>query len=290
MFILTCESTTDLPLSYLTERNISAIPYTYCIDGAEYVDDMGEFDGRKQFYKFLSDGKMPTTSQICIERYMSFFREQLTKGDLLHIAFDSGLSCSVYNAYYAAEELKKEFPKRRIVVLDSTCGCLGYGILVDILADMRDKGKSFDELYDWAKKNRTRIQHQFFSTTLSYYRRSGRVSGPAAFIGNVLKLCPILRLNKEGKIIAYAKVMSVSKAIAKTLAETEAHAENGPNYNGRMWVAHSDCLTTAENVIKQLKEKFHKADVKLYDIGPVIGSHCGQGTVAVFFMGDERAE
>lgn len=289
MFILTCESTADLPLKHITERNISAIPYTYCIDGVEYVDDMGEFDGRKQFYKFLAEGKMPTTSQICIDRYMNFFREQLEKGDLLHIAFDSGLSQSVYNAYYAAEELKKEFPNRRIVVLDSTCGCLGYGILVDTLADMRDQGKSFDELYDWAKKNRLRIHHQFFSTTLSYYRKSGRVSGPAALIGNMLKLCPLLRLDKTGKIIAYSKVMSVTRAISKTIEETEAHVENGRDYEGKMWIAHSDCLSTAENVTTALKKTFPKADVRLFEIGPIIGSHCGQGTVAVYFMGDERA-
>lgn len=289
MFVLTCESTADLPLNYLNQRNIAAIPYTYCIDGVEYVDDMGEFDGRKQFYKFLSDGKVPTTSQICIDRYMNFFREQLSKGDLLHIAFDSGLSHSVYNAYYAAEELKKEFPKRRIVVLDSTCGCLGYGIFVDTLADMRDAGKSFDELYDWAKANRTRVHHQFFSTTLSYYRRSGRVSGPASLIGNMLKLCPLLRLDKTGKIIAYSKVMSVSKAITKTVAETEAHVENGREYDGKMWIAHSDCIDTAEAVTKQLKAAFPKADIRLFEIGPVIGSHCGRGTVAVYFMGDERA-
>lgn len=289
MFVLTCESTADLPLNYLNQRSIAAIPYTYCIDGVEYVDDMGEFDGRKQFYKFLSDGKVPTTSQICIDRYMNFFREQLSKGDLLHIAFDSGLSHSVYNAYYAAEELKKEFPKRRIVILDSTCGCLGYGIFVDTLADMRDAGKSFDELYDWAKANRTRVHHQFFSTTLTYYRRSGRVSGPASLIGNMLKLCPLLRLNKTGKIIAYSKVMSVSKAITKTVAETEAHVENGHEYDGKMWIAHSDCKTTAEAVTKQLKAAFPKADIRLFEIGPVIGSHCGRGTVAVYFMGDERA-
>ena len=289
MFILTCESTADLPLSYLEERNISAIPYTYSVDGVEYVDDMGKFDGRKQFYKFLSDGKRPQTSLICEERYVNFFREQLQKGDLLHVAFDSGLSQSVYNAYSAAEKLKKEFPKRRIVVIDSTSGCLGYGIFVDILADMRDEGKSFDIIYDWARANRTKLQHQFFSTTLTYYRRSGRVSGPAMLIGNLFKICPILRLNKEGKIIAYSKVMSVTKAINKTLEETAEHIQNGKDYDGKLWIAHSDCIDTAQIVLKKLQEEYPKADVQLFEIGPIIGSHCGQGTVAVYFMGDERA-
>lgn len=289
MFILTCESTADLPISYLAKRHISALPYTYCVDDVEYVDDMGEFNGRTNFYKLLKQGKRPTTSQINIERYKNFFRQQLSQGDLLHIAFDSGLSSSVYNAYYAVEELKKEFPKRRIVVLDSTCGCLGYGILVDMLADMRDNGASFDELYDFAKENRTKIHHQFFSTTLSYYRRSGRVSGPAAALGNIMHLCPILRLDKSGKIIAYAKTMGTTKAIAKTLEEIARHVQNGTEYADRMWVAHSDCIDTANKVIEQLKAAYPKADVKLFEIGPVIGSHCGAGTVAVYFLGDERA-
>ena len=206
----------------------------------------------------------------------------------MHVAFDSGLSNSVYNAFYAAEELKKEFPDRRIVVIDSTCGCLGYGILVDMLADMRDNGATFDEMYDWARDNKTKIHHQFFSTTLTYYRRSGRVSGPAATLGNILHLCPILRLNREGKIIAYAKTMGTTKAITKTLEEIAAHVQDGADYNGRMWIAHSDCIDTANKVLEQLKTIYAKADVRLFEIGPVIGSHCGAGTVAVYFMGDER--
>lgn len=289
MFTLTCESTTDLPISYLAKREISALPYTYCVDGVEYVDDMGEFDGRNNFYKLLKQGKRPTTSLINIERYKNFFRQHLGQGDLLHVAFDSKLSNSIFNAYSAAQELKKEFPNRRIVVLDSACGCLGYGLLVDTLADMRDNGASIDDLYDWARENRYKIHHQFFSTTLSYYRRSGRVSGPAATIGSILHVCPLLRLNKEGKIIAYSKTMGTTKAIAKTVDEIAAHVQDGQNYNGKMWIAHSDCLDTASKVVDALKEAYPLADVRLYEIGPVIGSHCGAGTVAVYFVGDERA-
>lgn len=288
MFILSCESTVDLPYEHLQKRNIPAISYTYSVDGVEYADDMGQLDGKKQFYKFLSEGKTPLTSQICEERYMAFFRPLLEKGDLFHVALDSKLSQSIFNAYSAANKLKKEFPKRNIVIFDSTCGCLGYGILVDALADMRDNGKSFDELYDWATANRHKIHHQFFSTTLSYYRRSGRISGPAMLLGNLLKLCPLLRLDKTGKIIAYSKVMSVSKAIGKTIEETNNHIQNGFDYDGRLWIAHSDCLQTAENVVTALKNSYPKADVQLFEIGPIIGSHCGAGTVAVYFIGDER--
>lgn len=289
MFILSCESTADLPYDHLQQRDIPAISYTYSVDGVEYADDMGQLDGRKQFYKFLSEGKMPRTSQICEESYLAFFRAQLVKGDLFHVALDSKLSQSIFNAYSAANKLKKEFPKRKIVIFDSTCGCLGYGLLVDTLADMRDSGKSFDELYDWATANRHKIHHQFFSTTLSYYRRSGRISGPAMLLGNLLKLCPLLRMDKTGKLIAYSKVMSVNKAIGKTLEETGAHIQNGADYDGKLWIAHSDCAEIAQTVVDRLKAAYPKADVRLFEIGPIIGSHCGQGTVAAYFLGDERA-
>ncbi len=109
-------------------------------------------------------------------------------------------------------------------------------------------------------------------------------------IGNLFKICPILRLNKEGKIIAYSKVMSVTKAINKTLEETAEHIQNGSkDYDGKLWIAHSDCIDTAQIVFEKLQEEYPKADVQLFEIGPIIGSHCGQGTVAVYFMGDERA-
>ena len=103
-----------------------------------------------------------------------------------------------------------------------------------------------------------------------------------------MHVCPILRLNREGKIIAYAKTMGTNKAIAKTLEEIAAHVQNGNEYDGRMWIAHSDCIDTANKVVEQLKAQYKKADVKLFEIGPVIGSHCGAGTVAVYFLGDDR--
>ncbi len=290
MFTLSCESTTDITSKYLTERQIPILRYTYTVDGTEFTDDMGEGDGLKIFYEQLLGGKRPLTSLINADKYKDFFRELLQKGDVLHIAFGSGMSQSVYNAFSAAEQLKKEFPKRKILVVDSTCSCVGYGLFVDAIADLRDQGKNIDQLYDWAKRNCHKVHHQFFSTTLTYFRRSGRVSGPAALIGNMLKLCPIMHLNYDGKIIAYTKVMSVSKAISKTLAEVAANIRDGADYNDRLWVCHSDCADMANNVVEQLKRQYPAADIRLFDIGPVIASHCGPGTVATFFWGNERPQ
>lgn len=288
MFTLSCESTVDLDLRHLTKRNIPVLPYTYIIDGVEYEDDMRAGNGLAVFYSQLLAGKMPSTSLINVERYVDFFRPLLEKGDLLHVVFSSGLSQSASNAFAAAELLKKDFPQRKLYVVDSTCACVGYGLFVDTIADMRDGGTDIDSLYKWAQDNRRRVQHQFFSTTLTYFRRSGRISGPAALIGNLLKLCPIMRTNYDGKIIAYSKVMSESKAISKTLSEIEVLIDNGADYNGKLWIGHSNYINAATKTAEQLKIAYPKADIRIYDIGPVIASHCGPGTLAVFFWGQER--
>ena len=288
MFTLSCESTVDLTLDHLTKRNIPALAYTYTIDGVEYADDMRAGNGLAIFYNHLIAGKQPSTSLINMERYSEFFRSILEKGDMLHICFGSGLSQSANNAQIAAEQLKKEYPQRKIYVVDSKCACVGYGLFVDCIADLRDEGKDIDYLYKWALDNRLRVQHQFFSTTLTYFRRSGRISGPAAIFGNILKLCPIMHLNKEGKIIAYAKVMSETKAIAKTLDEIAAKIENGSEYDGKLWIGHSDYICSATKIVEELKIAYPKANIRIFDIGPVIASHCGPGTLAIFFWGTTR--
>ena len=288
MFTLSCESTTDLTLKHLTKRNVPVLPYTYTVDGVEYVDDMREGNGLAIFYNQISAGKRPMTSLINVEKYLEFFRPLLEKGDLLHIAFSSKLSHSASNAMLAAQALKEEFPDRKIYVVDSLCASVGYGLLVDDVADLRDEGKGIDELYDWAMSKVHNLHAQFFSTTLTYFRRSGRISGPAALIGNMLKLCPIMHLNAEGKIVAYAKVMSESKAIAMTLKEVEALIENGHEYSGKLWIGHADYISSATKVLQELKLAYPKADVRLFDIGPVVATHCGPGTLALFFFGSPR--
>lgn len=288
MFTLSCESTVDLTLQHLVKRNIPALAYTYIVDGEEYADDMRAGNGLAIFYNQLTSGKQPTTSLINVDRYLEFFRNLLQKGDLLHVAFSSGLSQSASNAALAAEQLKKEFPNRKIYVVDSLCASVGYGLFVDSIADFRDSGASIDEAYKWANDNRRNVQHQFFSTTLTYFRRSGRISGPAAVIGNLLKLCPIMHINHDGKIVAYAKVMSETKAISKTLDEIALKIRDGSDYDGKLWVGHSDYISSATRIVAQFKKAYPKADIRVFDIGPVIASHCGPGTLATFFFGATR--
>lgn len=291
-FILSCESTVDLPYSYVSGRNMPVLFYSYLIDGQEYPDDMGrDPEALPQFYRFLEEGKMPSTSQTNVLKYTEFFTELLEKGDVLHIAFGSGMTPSVTNAMTAADALRKEFPNRKIIVVDSLCSSSGYGLLVDGAADMRDRGCTMEEIEQWLLDNRQKVHHQFFSTDLKYFRRSGRVSGATATIGSILNICPIMRLDDTGHIIAYDKARGKKKAIQRTIQEMEKHAENGLQYSGKCWICHSNCLADAQETKEAIRQRFSNIseDIRICDIGTIIASHCGPGTVAVFFFGDERA-
>lgn len=288
--ILSCESTVDEPYSRVASRNIPILFYSYTVDGKLYTDDMGKDpESLSRFYNFLEEGKFPETSQINVAQYHDFFEELLKKDDVLHIAFGSGMTASVNNAFLAAEDLKEEFPDRKIIVIDSTCSSSGYGMLVDYAADMRDEGKSMEEIAQWVEDHKRNIHHQFYSTDLKYFKRTGRVSGPVATIAAVLKICPIMRLNDEGKIIAYDKVRGEKKAVAYTVEQMKQHAVDGTKYSGKCYICNSQDEDSAKLLKAEIKDAFPKIkDIEIFDIGPIIAAHSGPGTVAVFFLGDER--
>lgn len=292
MFILSCESTVDLPYDYVSGRNIRVVFYTYTIDGEVFDDDMGRNpDALPQFYRMLSE-HIPQTSQLNVSQYVEYFESLLEQGDVLHIAFGSGMSNSVNNAMLARDILLDEYPHRKLSVIDSYCSSSGYGLLVDVAADLRDAGESMEEVEHWLLDNARHVHHQFYSTDLKYYRRSGRMSGPAATVASILHICPIMRLDRDGRIKAYDKVRGKKAALKRTMAEMEAHAKGGVDYEGKCYVCHSNCPAEAEQTAAAVKEHFPhiQGEIHICDIGTIIASHCGPGTVAVFFFGDERPE
>lgn len=291
-FILSCESTVDLPFSYVDERHISVIFYSYTLNGVDHVDDMlRDPEALPTFYKLLEEGNMPSTSQLNEFTYEEYFEKLLKKGDVLHITLGTGMTKSYQNAISAAESLKNKYPERNIIIVDSLCSSSGYGMLVDTAADMRDEGFSMEEIVKWLLANRKLVHHQFFSTELKHYRRSGRMSGPVAMVATVLGICPIMRLNAAGSIIAYSKVRGKQSAIKTTVDTMEKYAQDGVNYSGKCWICHSQCLPEALKTKQAVLERFPNIkDIRICDIGTIIAAHCGPGTVAVFFFGDEREE
>ena len=291
-FILSCGSTVDLPYSYCEGRDIPVIFYTYVVEGTEYVDDMGRDPAAlPRFYDMLREGRLPHTSQVNTQAYIDFFDGLLERGDVLHIAFGTGLSSSAVNAKAAAAEASARHPGRTIRVIDSLAASSGYGMLVDYAADMRDAGKPLAEVYDAIEGLKLKINHQFFSTDLTHLRRNGRVSGPAALLGTLLGICPIMHLNNEGRIIDYDKVRGKGNAVKETLRVMAERADGGAQYDGKCFICHSDSLDTAQRLRDQVLAAFPRVkEVKICDIGTIIASHTGPGTVALFFVGQDRGE
>lgn len=290
-FQLSCESTVDLPYEYVVKRNMSVIFYSYVIDGVEYEDNMERsVEARKKFYNLIKGGSMPSTSQINEYKYEEYFENLLKQGDVLHITLGTGMTPSYKNACKAAEVLKDKYPDRKLVIVDSLCSSGGYGLLVDYCADLRDEGKSIEDIKDWVESNCNKVHHQFFSTNLKYFRRSGRVSGPSAIVGSILKICPLMRLNQEGKIVAYDKVRLTKNAIKETVLTIVNNIQNGKEYDGKMFIYHSESIELAKELEKEIIEQIPNMNgrIKMLNIGNIIASHCGSGTVAVSFIGNER--
>ena len=290
-YVLSCCSTADLSREHFDSRNIECIFFSYELDGKTYPDDLGASMPLDKFYQAMENGASTRTSQISIAEYQDYFEKYLKEGkDILHIDFSSGLSGSVNSARNAAEMLKEKYPEQKIYVLDSLAASSGYGLLVDKAADLRDEGMDIDTLAKWVDDNKLRVHHWFFSTTLKYYIRGGRVSKTAGFFGGILGICPLLHVDETGHLIPMEKIRSkknVKEAIVNKMRE---FADDGTGYSEKCYMSHSYCLQDAQDVAKAVEQTFPsiRGGVEIDNIGTVIGSHAGPGTVALFFWGKPR--
>ena len=292
-FILSCCSTADLSREHFEKRGISFICFHFELDGTPYMDDLGKSIPFDEFYQRMTDGADTKTSQINVEEYCEYFERFLQEGkDILHLTLSSGISGSVNSARIAQGMLQEKYPERNIFIVDSLAASSGYGLLMDKLADLRDEGKSIDEVRDWAEENKKNLQHWFFSTDLTFYVKGGRVSKTAGFIGNVMNICPLLNVNFEGKLIPRQKVRTKKKVIAEIVDKMEQNAENGLDYDGKCYISNSACEEDAKAVAELVEARFPKLNgkVEINSIGTTIGSHTGPGTVALFFWGKERED
>lgn len=292
-YVISCCSTADLEKEHFEKRDIHYICFHFELDEKQYSDDLGQSIPFDTFYQKMKDGAETRTSQINVEEFKGYFEPFLQEGkDILHLTLSSGIS-GVYNsAKLAAEELLEQYPERRIVVMDSLAASSGYGLLMDRAADLRDEGRSLEEVRDWLEENRLKLHHWFFSTDLTFYIRGGRISKTAGTVGMVLNICPLLNVSHEGKLIPRQKIRTKKKVIQEIVNKMKEHAEGGADYSGKCYISQSACYEDARKVADLVEEAFPKLDGKVVinNIGTTIGSHTGPGTVALFFWGDVRKD
>ena len=292
-FVLSCCSTADLARERLESRNIKYVCFHFELDGKEYMDDLGESIEFHDFYNAMANGAETRTSQVNAEEYEAYFEGFLKEGkDVLHLTLSSGISGSYNSAMIAKRDLEEKYPDRKIYVVDSLGASSGYGLIMDTLADMRDEGKSIDELYEWAEANKLKLHHWFFSTDLSFYVKGGRISKTAGFVGSILDICPLLNMDNLGKLIPRFKIRTKKKVIQTIVDKMIENAEGGTAYEGKCYISQSACYEDARAVADLVEKNFPnlKEPVQINWIGTTIGSHTGPGTVALFFWGKERVD
>ena len=287
-YIILTDSTADLPKELVDELDIQVEPMTYIIDGKEYSDQPLEDDvAIRGFYRLLREGKQSTTSQVNQLRFEDIFDAILKQGqDVLYIAFSSALSGTAEQATHAAEALQPKYPDRKIIVVDSLCASLGEGMMVYYAANMRKEGKSIDEVAEFVRSQRLHLCHWFTVDDLNHLKRGGRVSPTAALVGTMLGIKPILHVDNEGRLIPVSKVRGRQKSL-DDLVERARQTIIDPEQQ-TVFISHGDCEQDALYIKQQVMEKIGVKQIYINYIGPVIGSHSGQGTVALFFFGSKR--
>ena len=290
-YVISCCSTADLTHEHFVQRDIQYICFHFALDGVDFPDDLGRSIAFPDFYKAMADGAETRTSQVNVSEFEEYFSRFAAEGkDVLHVTLSSGISGVINSAQSAAEIVMEKYPGRKIVILDSLGASSGYGLFMDGLADQRDAGMPFDELCAWAEAHRLNLHHWFFSTTLEYYVKGGRISKAAGWFGGLLNICPLLNMDDLGHLVPREKIRGKKKVIKTIVDRMAEHAEDGENYSGKCYISNSNCYEDARAVADLIEARFPNLNgrVEINWVGTTIGSHTGPGTVALFFWGDER--
>lgn len=284
-FMIATDSTVDLPKTFLEENHVLTISLSYVMDGVTYK----EMDGlsHEEFFEKLRNGSLPTTSQINPQEARKALEPIVKEGkDVLYIGFSSGLSGSYNSVRMAAEELMEDYPETKIIAIDSLCASMGEGLLLYKALQLKQQGKSLEEIANWIEENKLHICHNVTVDDLNHLHRGGRISKTTAVLGTMVKIKPIIHMNNEGKLVVIGKERGRKKSLLTLLDKMEKQMQGYDN--DVVMITHGDCIEDAKYVEEQIRERFGIKNIIINGIGSVIGSHTGAGVVAVFFMGNER--
>lgn len=278
------DTSANLPAEIIDEYGIEVVPFSYTIDGVEYIPER-EFDG-KAFYAAMRAGSAVKTSMVNTGTFIDRFRTALDAGkDVLYIGMSGGISGTANAALMAKQELDEEYPDRKIVVIDTLAASLGEGLLVIKAAEQLKDGVALDAIEEAIRAQVPSMCQSFTVDDLKYLKNTGRVSGAAAIIGNVLSIHPILIGDYEGKIVVKAKVRGMKRTLD---ALAERYAALSLSKTETIGIAHADNEEGKAYLVQRLRDKGLTGKCLSVCYEPVTGSHVGPGTVALFFFGTDR--
>ena len=280
--IISTDSTANLPKEYYDKLNIKMIPMKIILNDTTY-DDLSEDLPSKEYYQKMREGAVPTTAQINEYSAREYFLELLKSGeDVLHIGFSTALSGSTLTVKRIADELNST-NSNKIVVIDSLNASCGEGILVLKAHELMKKGKTINEIKDELEKLVPYVCSYFTVEQLKYLVRGGRLSKFSGIVGTILNIKPVLRVDENGKLVSYKKVISRKKSLAE-MQNTMLNKIADKQY---VLISHAEAEEEALELKKQIKETLN-VDAVVTELTQVIGCHTGPGLIAVFFIGNEK--
>ena len=287
-FAIMTDSCCDLASAMAEELDLSVLPLSLHLGGSVYRNWLDGRDiGFPEFYSRVRGGENATTAAVSVGDFETEMRKILSSGrDLLCVSFSSALSATYQSASIAAEELRTEFPEAEICVVDSLCASLGQGLLVWLCAQERKKGRSLAEVRDFAEAVKGRICHWFTVDDLNHLKRGGRISAATALFGTMLSIKPVMHVDDGGRLTPVGKTRGRRASLLALVNEMEKTAPEPERQT--VFISHGDCLADAEFVAEEIRRRFGTRDIHINYVGPVIGSHSGPGTVALFFTGSPR--
>ena len=287
-FVIVTDSSADLSHEMVQALGVEVLPLAFTMEGKTYYNYTDNRDmAPKEFYRRLAAGAVATTNAVKVGQAIEGIEPLLQAGrDVLVLAFSSGLSATFQSSKLAVEELSEKYPERKLYTVDTLCASLGQGLLVWYAAQERKKGRTIEEVRDWAEANKLSLCHQFTVDDLHFLKRGGRISATTAVVGSMLQIKPVLHVDDEGHLINIGKArgrQSSLKALVDKMEKTVTEAGKQT-----VFISHGDCLEDAEAVAQMVRERFGTQDIRINYVGPVIGAHSGPGTLALFYLGTQR--
>jgi DegV family protein with EDD domain len=285
--ILITDSGCDLPYNFTRDNNLVVVPLKLILRGETIEDNLGENLKYSDFYNAIREGEMPKTAQANIYEFEQVFEKYIKDADkVIYIAFSSALSGTYNSACIARENLLEKYPEADISIVDSKSASMGLGLLVYYANEMLKSGKNKEEIVNWLEDNKLKVNHWFTVEDLNHLFRGGRVSKTTAMVGSLLSIKPVMNVDNEGRLTPIEKARGRKKSLTSLINKVVEGIVNPDEQI--IFISHGDCIEDAEYIKEKLLEKINVKDVIINYVGPVIGSHSGPGTLAIFYIGKER--